>query len=172
MRALPQWSPSWGSLDAGISAWGWRGLGRGGGACWAAPCVLCCREMSMLVASEDSSYMPARVVVLGGDSPAAIRTELNAVSRAWAAQAPGPHGSGGLVLAVPCEGLALVRGPGRCPPGRWGWQELGCGSLLLAVGSRCWRLGHGQPCGPGCSRLVLWGCEPERGPGGGCPVAA
>ncbi|NXN54713.1 CUL7 protein, partial [Rynchops niger] len=38
------------------------------------------REMSMLVASEDSSYMPARVVVLGGDSPAAIRTELNAVT--------------------------------------------------------------------------------------------
>ncbi|NXT96742.1 CUL9 protein, partial [Anhinga rufa] len=38
------------------------------------------REMSMLVASEDSSYMPARVVVLGGDSPATIRTELNAVT--------------------------------------------------------------------------------------------
>ncbi|XP_051469586.1 cullin-9-like isoform X2 [Apus apus] len=38
------------------------------------------REMSMLVASEDSSYMPARVVVLGGDSPAAIRTELNTVT--------------------------------------------------------------------------------------------
>ncbi|NXL94731.1 CUL9 protein, partial [Alectura lathami] len=38
------------------------------------------REMSMLVASEDSSYMPARVVVLGGDSPADIRTELNAVT--------------------------------------------------------------------------------------------
>ncbi|NXW66962.1 CUL9 protein, partial [Eurystomus gularis] len=38
------------------------------------------REMSMLVASEDSSYMPARVVVLGGDSPAAMRTELNAVT--------------------------------------------------------------------------------------------
>ncbi|NXX75750.1 CUL9 protein, partial [Urocolius indicus] len=38
------------------------------------------REMSMLVASEDSSYMPARVVVLGGDGPAAIRTELNAVT--------------------------------------------------------------------------------------------
>ncbi|KFQ33757.1 Cullin-9, partial [Mesitornis unicolor] len=38
------------------------------------------REMSMLVAREDSSYMPARVVVLGGDSPAAIRTELNAVT--------------------------------------------------------------------------------------------
>ncbi|NXY66314.1 CUL9 protein, partial [Callaeas wilsoni] len=38
------------------------------------------REMSMLVASEDSSYMPSRVVVLGGDSPATIRTELNAVT--------------------------------------------------------------------------------------------
>ncbi|XP_063247771.1 cullin-9-like isoform X2 [Prinia subflava] len=38
------------------------------------------RELSMLVASEDSSYMPSRVVVLGGDSPATIRTELNAVS--------------------------------------------------------------------------------------------
>ncbi|NXG67645.1 CUL7 protein, partial [Hemiprocne comata] len=38
------------------------------------------REMSMLVASEDSSYMPARVVVLGGDSPATIRTELNTVT--------------------------------------------------------------------------------------------
>ncbi|KFP18344.1 Cullin-9, partial [Egretta garzetta] len=38
------------------------------------------RQMSMLVASEDSSYMPARVVVLGGDSPATIRTELNAVT--------------------------------------------------------------------------------------------
>ncbi|XP_010576169.1 PREDICTED: cullin-9-like [Haliaeetus leucocephalus] len=37
-------------------------------------------EMSMLVASEDSSYMPARVVVLGGDSPATVRTELNAVT--------------------------------------------------------------------------------------------
>ncbi|OXB55188.1 hypothetical protein ASZ78_016324 [Callipepla squamata] len=36
------------------------------------------REMSMLVSSEDSSYMPARVVVLGGDSPADVRTELNA----------------------------------------------------------------------------------------------
>ncbi|KFO60740.1 Cullin-9, partial [Corvus brachyrhynchos] len=38
------------------------------------------RELSMLVASEDSSYMPSRVVVLGGDSPATIRTELNAVT--------------------------------------------------------------------------------------------
>lgn len=53
----------------------------------------------MLVASEDSSYMPSRVVVLGGDSPATIRTELNAVS---------PRGSGGLVLAVPRGGVAVV----------------------------------------------------------------
>nr|XP_038032455.1 cullin-9 isoform X1 [Anas platyrhynchos] len=43
-------------------------------------CGVVVRELSMLVASEDSSYMPARVVVLGGDSPAAIRTELNAVT--------------------------------------------------------------------------------------------
>ncbi|NXG12819.1 CUL7 protein, partial [Sakesphorus luctuosus] len=38
------------------------------------------REMSMLVSSEDSSYMPCRVVVLGGDSPATVRTELNTVT--------------------------------------------------------------------------------------------
>uniref|UniRef100_A0A8B9RYC3 Cullin-9 n=1 Tax=Accipiter nisus TaxID=211598 RepID=A0A8B9RYC3_9AVES len=43
-------------------------------------CGVVIREMSMLVASEDSSYMPARVVVLGGDSPATVRTELNAVT--------------------------------------------------------------------------------------------
>ncbi|XP_071661928.1 cullin-9 isoform X3 [Patagioenas fasciata] len=43
-------------------------------------CGVLVREMSMLVASEDSSYMPARVVVLGGDSPTTIRTELNAVT--------------------------------------------------------------------------------------------
>ncbi|XP_037989219.1 cullin-9 isoform X3 [Motacilla alba alba] len=43
-------------------------------------CGVVIRELSMLVASEDSSYMPSRVVVLGGDSPATIRTELNAVS--------------------------------------------------------------------------------------------
>ncbi|XP_068262113.1 cullin-9-like isoform X4 [Nyctibius grandis] len=43
-------------------------------------CGVVVREMSMLVASEDSSYMPARVVVLGGESPASIRTELNAVT--------------------------------------------------------------------------------------------
>ncbi|XP_066849591.1 cullin-9-like isoform X1 [Anser cygnoides] len=43
-------------------------------------CGVVVREMSMLVASEDSSYMPARVVVLGGDSPAAVGTVLNTVS--------------------------------------------------------------------------------------------
>lgn len=43
-------------------------------------CGVVVRELSMLVASEDSSYMPARVVVLGGDSPADVRTELNAVT--------------------------------------------------------------------------------------------
>ncbi|KAL2305730.1 hypothetical protein Nmel_003618, partial [Mimus melanotis] len=53
---------------------------QGGGDGWSSPCLLCCRELSMLVASEDSSYMPSRVVVLGGDSPATIRTELNAVT--------------------------------------------------------------------------------------------
>lgn len=81
--------------------------------------MLCCRELSMLVASEDSSYMPSRVVVLGGDSPATIRTELNAVSR---------RGRGGPVLAVPRGGVALV------PSGRWEWQELRCGSRLQAGG--------------------------------------
>lgn len=73
----------------------------------------------MLVASEDSSYMPARVVVLGGDSPATVRTELNAVSLSRAVQAMGLHWSHGLVLAVPQEGSVLVwemphgRGSGR-----------------------------------------------------------
>ncbi|KAM8809295.1 cullin-9-like [Eudromia elegans] len=43
-------------------------------------CGVVIREMSMLVASEDSSYMPARVVVLGGESPAAVSTVLNAVT--------------------------------------------------------------------------------------------
>ncbi|KAJ7419305.1 Cullin-9 [Willisornis vidua] len=43
-------------------------------------CGVVIREMSMLVSSEDSSYMPCRVVVLGGDSPATIRTELNMVT--------------------------------------------------------------------------------------------
>lgn len=31
------------------------------------------------MASEDSSYMPARVVVFGGDSASSISTELNTV---------------------------------------------------------------------------------------------
>ncbi|KAM6185286.1 cullin-9 [Rhynchocyon petersi] len=38
------------------------------------------RQLTMLVASEDSSYMPARVVVLGGDSASCINTELNTVN--------------------------------------------------------------------------------------------
>lgn len=50
----------------------------------------------MLVASEDSSYMPARVVVLGGDSPAAVGTVLNAVSLARATRLlPVPPREGG-----------------------------------------------------------------------------
>lgn len=32
------------------------------------------------MASEDSSYMPARILVLGGDDPTNINTELNTVS--------------------------------------------------------------------------------------------
>ncbi|KAK1791072.1 hypothetical protein P4O66_002114 [Electrophorus voltai] len=38
------------------------------------------RELAVLVASEDSSYMPARIVVLGGDDPTNINTELNTVN--------------------------------------------------------------------------------------------
>ncbi|KAM9803935.1 LOW QUALITY PROTEIN: cullin-9 [Neosynchiropus ocellatus] len=38
------------------------------------------RQLSILVASEDSSYMPARIVVLGGDSPTNIDTELKTVN--------------------------------------------------------------------------------------------
>nr|XP_023399822.1 LOW QUALITY PROTEIN: cullin-9 [Loxodonta africana] len=38
------------------------------------------RQLTLLVASEDSSYMPARVVVLGGDSASSISTELNTVN--------------------------------------------------------------------------------------------
>lgn len=123
----------------GVAGRGQRRVGLAGRDGGAAPCLLRRREMSMLVASEDSSYMPARVVVLGGDSPATVRTELNAVSLAGAARAVGPHGSGGPVLAVPREGLAPARGPGGCPAGRWGRQERCCGSLL-AVG-----LGTGSP---------------------------
>lgn len=145
-----------------------RGQGSGGGDCWAAPHLLCCREMSMLVASEDSSYMPARVVVLGGDSPATIRTELNAVSLSRAAEAMGLHGSCGLVLAVAQEGPVLVWGPGRCPVGSWGWQEL-CYRNRLAVVSGCWRLGAGQCWSLGYSSPVCWGCQPGAGPWRGLP---
>ncbi|XP_006860546.1 PREDICTED: cullin-9 [Chrysochloris asiatica] len=38
------------------------------------------RQLTLLVASEDSSYMPARVVVLGGDNGSCISTELNTVN--------------------------------------------------------------------------------------------
>lgn len=161
----------WGLLDVGSSVWGWQGPGQGGVDSLAAPCLLCCREMSMLVSSEDSSYMPARVVVLGGDSPTTIRTELNAVSLAQAALAMRPHGSSGLVLAVPCEGVALAMGPWRCPQGG-GASRCCYGSLLQAVGNGSWRPGQGQPCSPACSRLVCWGCEPQMESCRGCPLAA
>lgn len=38
--------------------------------------------MTLLVASEDSSYMPARIVVMGGENTSSITTELNTVSAA------------------------------------------------------------------------------------------
>ena len=38
------------------------------------------RQLAIVVASEDSSYMPARILVLGGDDPTNINTELNTVS--------------------------------------------------------------------------------------------
>ncbi|XP_011601515.1 cullin-9 [Takifugu rubripes] len=38
------------------------------------------RQLAILVASEDSSYMPARILVLGGDDPSNINTELNTVN--------------------------------------------------------------------------------------------
>uniref|UniRef100_A0A8C9DPK0 Cullin-9 n=1 Tax=Prolemur simus TaxID=1328070 RepID=A0A8C9DPK0_PROSS len=38
------------------------------------------RQLTMLVASEDSSYMPARVVVFGGHSASCMSTELNTVN--------------------------------------------------------------------------------------------
>ncbi|XP_032876612.1 cullin-9 isoform X2 [Amblyraja radiata] len=38
------------------------------------------RQLTLVVASEDSSYMPARVVVMGGDDPSNINTELNTVN--------------------------------------------------------------------------------------------
>uniref|UniRef100_A0A667ZB77 Cullin 7 n=1 Tax=Myripristis murdjan TaxID=586833 RepID=A0A667ZB77_9TELE len=38
------------------------------------------RQLAVLVASEDSSYMPAKILVLGGDDPTNINTELNTVN--------------------------------------------------------------------------------------------
>ncbi|XP_058518611.1 cullin-7 [Ochotona princeps] len=38
------------------------------------------RQLILLVASEDSSYMPARVVVCGGDNASSLTTELNSVN--------------------------------------------------------------------------------------------
>ncbi|XP_006882030.1 PREDICTED: cullin-7 [Elephantulus edwardii] len=38
------------------------------------------RQLTLLVASEDSSYMPARVVVVGGDSTNSLNTELTSVN--------------------------------------------------------------------------------------------
>ncbi|XP_069464995.1 cullin-9-like isoform X2 [Ambystoma mexicanum] len=38
------------------------------------------RQLILLVASEDSSYMPARIVVMGGETPSSISTELNTVN--------------------------------------------------------------------------------------------
>ncbi|XP_004379533.1 cullin-7 isoform X2 [Trichechus manatus latirostris] len=38
------------------------------------------RQLTLLVASEDSSYMPARVVVFGGDSTNSLNTELTSVN--------------------------------------------------------------------------------------------
>lgn len=78
--APPRWPRPGGGGTRPAGPGGALGAGQGGGDGWAAPRLLCCRELSMLVAGEDSSYMPSRVVVLGGDSPATIRTQLNAVS--------------------------------------------------------------------------------------------
>ncbi|XP_063774820.1 cullin-9 isoform X2 [Pseudophryne corroboree] len=38
------------------------------------------RQLVLIVASEDSSYMPARVVVMGGENVSLINSELNAVN--------------------------------------------------------------------------------------------
>ncbi|XP_053316090.1 cullin-9 [Spea bombifrons] len=38
------------------------------------------RQLFVIVASEDTSYMPARIVVTGGENPSGINTELNAVN--------------------------------------------------------------------------------------------
>ncbi|XP_040203798.1 cullin-9-like [Rana temporaria] len=38
------------------------------------------RQLAMVVSSEDSSYMPSRVVVMGGENQSHVNTELNAVT--------------------------------------------------------------------------------------------
>ncbi|XP_070788437.1 cullin-9-like [Pituophis catenifer annectens] len=38
------------------------------------------RQMTLIVASEDSSYMPARIVVMGGDNTSGLTSELNTVN--------------------------------------------------------------------------------------------
>uniref|UniRef100_A0A8C6VFI3 Cullin 7 n=1 Tax=Naja naja TaxID=35670 RepID=A0A8C6VFI3_NAJNA len=38
------------------------------------------RQMTLIVASEDSSYMPARIVVMGGENTSSITNELNTVN--------------------------------------------------------------------------------------------
>ncbi|XP_075060626.1 cullin-9 isoform X2 [Mixophyes fleayi] len=43
------------------------------------------RQLVLIVASEDSSYMPARVVVMGGENVSSVNTELNAVNISSAA---------------------------------------------------------------------------------------
>ncbi|KAJ6666989.1 hypothetical protein lerEdw1_018991 [Lerista edwardsae] len=42
------------------------------------------QQMSLLVSSEDSSYMPARIIVMGGESTSSISTKLNVVSEQFA----------------------------------------------------------------------------------------
>lgn len=43
----------------------------------------CCRQMTLIVASEDSSYMPARIVVMGRENTSSIASELNTVSASF-----------------------------------------------------------------------------------------
>ncbi|XP_075441109.1 cullin-9-like [Ascaphus truei] len=38
------------------------------------------RQLVLIVAGEDSSYMPARLLVMGGENPSSLNTELNAVN--------------------------------------------------------------------------------------------
>uniref|UniRef100_A0A8C5S4L7 Cullin-9 n=1 Tax=Laticauda laticaudata TaxID=8630 RepID=A0A8C5S4L7_LATLA len=38
------------------------------------------RQMTLIVASEDSSYMPARIVIMGGENTSSITSELNTVN--------------------------------------------------------------------------------------------